>query len=132
MPLIRYKLGDSGVINTGQTGSKPFDFLEEITGRTDDMVVTTSGKLVGRLDPVFKSELKIKEAQIIQEDYSSFIIRLAPDKDFSDKDTASIESRLKDRVGNDIKVTFEIVDQIPRGANGKFKAVISKVSAPKN
>jgi len=127
MPIIRYRLGDTAKVNIGQKGDKNFDYFEEIIGRTDDLVVSSEGKFVGRLDPVFKSDLKIKEAQIIQEDYSLFTIKVTPDLDFSDKDMISIECGLKDRVGQNIKVNFEIVDSIPRGANGKFKAVISHV-----
>jgi len=130
MPLIRYKLGDSATINTGQTGSLNYDYFEEITGRTDDMVVTSDGKFVGRLDPVFKSNIKIKESQIIQEDYSKFTVRIVPDQGFTDKDTESIVQRLRDRVGKEAEVNFEILDQIPRGPNGKFKAVISKIKSP--
>lgn len=129
MPLIRYKLGDTATLNTGQKGSLNYDYFEEITGRTDDMVVTIDGKFVGRLDPVFKSNINIKESQIIQEDYSKFTIKLVPDKGFSEKDIDSITERLKDRVGKEIEVNFEIIDQIPRGANGKFKAVVSKIKS---
>lgn len=127
MPIIRYRLGDTAKVNIGQKDDKEFDYFEEIIGRTDDLVVSPGGRFVGRLDPVFKANLKIKEAQIIQEDYSLFTIKLTPDLDFSEQDMNSIESRLKDRVGQNIKVNFEVVDSIPRGANGKFKAVISRL-----
>ena len=127
MPLIRYRLGDTVKINKNKTGLLNYDTFDEIIGRTDDMIVTTEGKLVGRLDPIFKADLNIKESQIIQEDYNRFTINVVKDKHFSEKDTASIESRLKDRVGNNVQVNFEYLDTIPRGANGKFKAVISKV-----
>lgn len=131
MPLIRYRLGDSGVYSTNKIGDLPYDYFTEITGRTDDMVITEDGKRVGRLDPVFKSNIQIKEAQIIQEDYSVFTIKLVADEGFSDQDIASIENRLKDRVGQKITVNFEIVDRIPRGPNGKFKAVVSLINKNK-
>jgi phenylacetate-CoA ligase len=131
MPLIRYRLGDSGVYCSGESGNLPYDYFTEITGRTDDMVLTAEGKLVGRLDPVFKSNLQIKEAQIVQENFTTFTIKLVADKGFTSHDTESIESRLKDRVGQDITVNFEMLDKIPRGPNGKFKAVVSKVNLKK-
>jgi len=129
MPLIRYRVGDTVKINKGITGSKNFDYIEEISGRTDDLVRTRDGKLVGRLDPVFKVDLKIKEAQIIQEDYDLFTVKIVADTDFSDDDRQSISTRLKERVGENAIVNFELVDDIPRGANGKFKAVVSKIKS---
>lgn len=127
MPLIRYRVGDYISIKKGGDKKLNYDYIDEIFGRTDDLIVTKSGKLIGRLDPVFKFDLNIKEAQIIQEDYLRFTINIVPDNGFSEKDSQSIEQRLKDRVGNDIFVNFEFMNQIPRSANGKFKAVISKI-----
>ncbi|MCB9252283.1 MAG: phenylacetate--CoA ligase family protein [Flavobacteriales bacterium] len=127
MPLIRYRLGDTVNLNTGIKGKPEFDYFEEIIGRTDDLVLTRDGKFVGRLDPVFKSNIKIKESQIIQEDLLNFTVRIVPDIGFGEDDEKSITSRLKDRVGQDIKVQFEKLEQIPRGPNGKFKAVVSRV-----
>jgi len=127
MPLIRYRLGDTVKINKGISGDKNFDYFEEIVGRTDDLVITADGKFVGRLDPVFKSDIKIKESQIIQEDVNLFTVRIVPDNGFSEADTDSIAKRLKDRVGQNVTINFDLVEQIPRGPNGKFKAVISKV-----
>ena len=131
MPLIRYRIGDTVKLNRGMNGKMQFDYFEEVIGRTDDLVVTSGGKFVGRLDPVFKSNIRIRESQIIQEDFSEFTIRVVPDKDFGEEDMQSIESRLKDRVGNDVTVRFEVVDEIPRGPNGKFKAVVSKITREK-
>lgn len=132
MPLIRYRLGDTVKVNRGYRGSKNFDFFEEIIGRTDDMVCTADGKMVGRLDPVFKSNIRIRESQIIQEDIDRFTIVLVPDKGFSEEDKAAIAERLRDRVGQNASVQFRITDQIPRGPNGKFKAVISRVKQNHN
>jgi len=131
MPLIRYRLGDTVKINKGFIGGKNFDFFEEIIGRTDDLIITKDGKIVGRLDPVFKSDINIKESQIIQEDYDDFTVRIVPDEGFSVKDTEAIASRLKDRVGNDVVIKFDIIDKIPRGPNGKFKAVVSHITQKK-
>jgi hypothetical protein len=52
---------------------------------------------------------------------------LVADEGFTAADTESIASRLRDRVGKNATVNFEMVDKIPRGPNGKFKAVVSKV-----
>ncbi len=40
----------------------------EALDRLDDVVVTPDGRRVGRLDAVFKADLPIREAQILQSD----------------------------------------------------------------
>lgn len=127
MPLIRYRVGDSVEIIEADRDLMPFDRIGQILGRTDDLVVTSKGEKVGRLDPVFKFDLKIKEAQIVQEDFEMFTVNVVPDVGFSQMDISIITKRLKDRVGKNVVVNVVSLTEIPRSANGKFKAVISKV-----
>lgn len=128
MPLIRYRVGDSVELVESDRDYLPFDRITQVIGRTDDLVITASGERVGRLDPVFKFDLLIKEAQIVQEDYTLFTVNVVPDDGFSIADEKVIIERLTDRVGKDCKVNVICVSEIPKGANGKFKAVVSKVN----
>jgi len=128
MPLIRYRVGDSVELVESDRDYLPFDRVTQIIGRTDDLVITASGERVGRLDPVFKFDLFIKEAQIVQEDYTLFTVNVVPDVGFSIVDEKVIIERLTDRVGKNCKVNVICVSEIPKGANGKFKAVVSKVT----
>lgn len=98
-------------------------------GRTDDLLVSTNGEFVGRLDPVFKFDLKIKEAQIIQEDYGLYTVNVVPDIGYSSQDVKTISDRLRERVGKNSVVNVISLETIPRGANGKFKAVISSIKS---
>lgn len=130
MPLIRYKVGDYIKLKPEEsTKDNAFNFevVEEITGRIDDLIKTSDGRIVGRLDPVFKTDLKIKEAQIIQHKLDEIEILVVPDTNFSENDISSIIERTQDRVGRSVKVYLNTVSSIPRGANGKFKAVVSNV-----
>jgi hypothetical protein len=45
---------------------------------------------------------------------------------YSDADGEVIAARLRDRVGQ-VTVSIETVDMIPLEANGKFKAVVSRL-----
>ena len=130
MPLIRFKVGDSirlKKVKENNLVKVKFDIIEEITGRTDDLVRSTDGRIIGRLDPVFKTDLKIREAQIIQHSLNEIEILVVPSGGFSEADSRSIISRTHDRVGKDMKVYITLVKSIPRGPNGKFKAVESKI-----
>lgn len=132
MPLIRYEVGDQGCLSQqNQTCNcgRSLPLLKSIEGRTDDILYTSDGRQIGRLDPIFKSSLPILEAQIIQESFTKVIIKFVPAPEYQPKDGQSIIERLRDRMG-DIHVILESVSELPREANGKFRAVISKISNP--
>lgn len=126
MPLIRYDTGDIGSIEKSSTGIKHYKF-NDLTGRIDDMVITKDGRRIGRLDPVFKKDFNIKEAQIIQHTFDNFIIKVVPSANFSERNKSELKQSLTERVG-DCNVQIEVVDSIPRTNSGKFKAVISKLN----
>lgn len=130
MPLIRYKIGDSGTIEDPEITKSIGNMLRltSIDGRTDDLIKTPDGRLVGRLDPVFKADFTIKEAQIIQEKLTLIILKVVEDKNFNEAQKQELIARLKDRVGDAIEIQYQSVDSIARNANGKFKAVISMIN----
>ena len=94
----------------------------------DDVVVTPDGRHIGRLDPVFKADLPIREAQIIQEDREHLRVLYVPTEAYREHDGAMLVARIRDRVG-EMDVILEPVDEVPRTANGKFRAVISRLPA---
>jgi len=130
MPLIRYDVGDRGFLSaqTNCACGCTLPILGGIEGRKDDVIITKDGRYIGRLDPVFKSDLPIREAQIIQESLNLIRVLYVPASGFSDEARKSLINRLQERVG-DIQIEIEAVDQIPRTSNGKFRAVISNVSS---
>lgn len=129
MPLIRYVVGDTGALAPASTTcgcGRTLPILQSLEGRSDDLVTTADGRLIGRLDPVFKGSLPIAGAQIIQEDLGRFRILVVPVPGYGDDAARSMVRRLIERVG-EAQVEIELVDRLPTGANGKFKAVISRV-----
>lgn len=131
MPLVRYRTGDR-VVQSGAPHSCPcgrrLPLLSAIEGRRDDVLWTLDGRSVGRLDPVFKADLPIRQAQIVQESLSRFRVRCVPDQGFGPRARRDISDRLKDRLGP-VEVIVETVSMIPRGPNGKVRAVESKLSS---
>jgi phenylacetate-CoA ligase len=126
MPLIRYCVGDRGALPT-KNGfcecGRTLPMITSIDGRCDDMLYTFDGRSVGRLDPVFKGRLPIREAQIIQEALDLVRVRFIPAPGYSAAGGQSVIDRLRERLGP-IEVILEQVDYIPRTSNGKFRAVI--------
>jgi phenylacetate-CoA ligase len=131
MPLIRYRTGDRGALTGGlktcQCG-RTLPVIESVDGRTDDALYTTDGRRIGRLDPLFKSDLPIHEAQIIQEALDCVRVRYVPTPKFNPDHESEITQRLQARMGK-VKVVMEPLAEVPRGPNGKFRAVICRLSS---
>lgn len=129
MPLIRYRLGDWGSVSENSCGcGRKLPVLESVEGRTDDVIILPGGRRVGRLDPVFKSDLPIREAQIIQHAVDDVSIKFVPDATCTEEDAQRLAHRLRERIGSTVGINLQEVESIPRTSNGKFRAVISKVN----
>ena len=72
--------------------------------------------------------MPIVEAQIIQETLDRVRVRYVPASDFTRECGEQVIDEIRARLGQ-IEVVLEPTDRIPRGANGKFRAVISRVHA---
>jgi len=128
MPLVRYAVGDraaSAPPGEPCACGRRLPQLRRIEGRSDDVVVTPEGRLVGRLDPVFKADLPIREAQIVQESLRRVRVKIVPAGELDTDAVRTVQDRIQQRLGSAMEVLVEIVSEIPRGPNGKFRAVVS-------
>ena len=128
MGLIRYDVGDNGKFAYPSTGKIDYYKIQQLEGRNDDLVTTRDGRRIGRLDTVFKRDLGILEAQIVQEDIGTFTIYVVPDETYEKSTSRILIESLKERVGK-ADVTVVPIEKIPRTRMGKFRAVISKVQS---
>jgi phenylacetate-CoA ligase len=128
MPLIRYRVGDRGaqLPYSRCACARTLPALCSVDGRRDDVLYTTDGRPIGRLDPVFKGYLPIREAQIIQETLERVRVRFVPASDFVPGALDSMTARLRARLGP-VQVVTEQVDDIPRTSRGKFRSVVCEV-----
>jgi phenylacetate-CoA ligase len=131
MPLLRYRTGDVATLRKNGSCScgRARPILERIDGRVEDYVVTPDGRRIGRMDHVFKDALAVKEAQLFQPSRDRLVVRLVPRAQFDAAARAALERELRDRLGDEIELEFEITHAIPRLPNGKFRAVVSGLSA---
>lgn len=131
MPLIRYRTGDVATLRKSEIcpcgRNRPI--LSELDGRIEDYVVTPDGRRIGRMDHVFKDALMVKEAQIVQSAPDAILVRVAPRPGYGPDAQARIEREFRARLGRELAIRFELVEAIPREANGKFRAVISTLAS---
>ena len=82
-----------------------------------------------RFDTVFKGVASIREAQVVQESLlDRFILRVVPAPGFSAKDHERLVQNMYAHVGG-VNVEVQLAERIERAPGGKFRAVVSRVSA---
>lgn len=130
-PFIRYEVGDTAVWRNSQDCAcgRSSQTLDRIEGRCDDYIVTPEGAQIARLDYLFKDALNVKEAQIIQERLGEIRILVVRRNAYGAKDELAIRQDIKSWLSPTLKVQFDYVDEIPREANGKFRAVLSRLKS---
>jgi len=127
MPLIRYAIGDMAVLSSSRCPcGSPFQALDKIIGRMDDVILTPDGRKIGRLSPVLKG-FPVHGAQYIQESADSIRVLLVKGPEFSEEDAKNIVQELQKRLGPLMTVELEYTSQIPRGARGKYRNIISRM-----
>lgn len=128
MPLIRYRIGDRVTLGSGTCAcGRHFPIVQRISGRMDDVIVTPDGRMVGRLDPIFKDLTGIAEAQFVQDDVEHLTLNVVRDPTFTDNDLRELLKETRMRVGEAIQIEVNFVERIPRTKNGKFPAVVSRI-----
>jgi len=128
-PLIRYRLGDAARWATDQSCAcgRAMPILEAIEGRFEDICITRDGRQVLRFDTVFKGVENIKQAQVIQTAVDRFEIFVERTPNFGDHDVSLLQINMRQHVG-DVTTIVRSVDELPRSASGKFRAVVCKLS----
>src|SRR5205807_6939392 len=85
MPLIRYRVGDSGslprVVEPCSCG-RGLPQLSAIAGRTNDLFLTRDGRRVFWLNPVLYG-IPVREAQLVQETLDRVRVRYVPAAGFT-------------------------------------------------
>lgn len=129
MPLVRYVVGDRGSLpaNAARCAcGRSLAPMGAIEGRSNDMLIAADGRQVFWLNPVFYG-LPIHEAQIVQERLDRVRVRYVPAAGYGEVHARTVAERLRSRMG-DVEVVLDEVPRIPRGPNGKFRAVVCEVS----
>ena len=128
-PLVRYNTGDMAILskNQGCDCGRGGVLLDTVTGRIEDYLITPNSKMVGRMAHIFKGVDGVRNGQIIQEEVSKVIIKIASDEIYNKISENKILNNLRERLGEKIEIEFQYVNEIPKEKNGKYKFIISRL-----
>ncbi|KOR86518.1 hypothetical protein AM233_22705 [Bacillus sp. FJAT-22058] len=130
MPLIRYVTNDYGKLQENLcTCGMQHRLIYPIETKEEDMIITKDGRWISPsiITHAFKAIVNVSKSQVVQHDYDKFEVLLVPEVGFSKNEKLKLLEGLKERFGNSSSITINLVDDIPRTKNGKFRWIISHV-----
>lgn len=133
-PLIRYRIGDRMAFLSERTCTCGLcgPIVDEIQGRRLDFLYTTEGAKInaGNVSNIVKNlPNTVIRAQFVQNTMDEVEVLLEVDKNlFEEKQLTILRDELVHKLGRDMNLKIEIVDEIPRETSGKFRMIKNNVS----
>ncbi|MFA7407279.1 MAG: hypothetical protein WCY93_05500 [Anaerolineaceae bacterium] len=131
MPLIRYAIGDLGVVSSNKTCScgRGFPLMDSIQGRNTDIIFTPSGNrlIVHFFTGILEHFSEIDTFQVIQTHPDTILIRIQPKAKISLDVLNQIKTTLANKGAADLKIDFEIVEKIHIHPTGKHRFIINQL-----
>ena len=129
MPLLRYDIGDMGRPSDKRcTCGVTLPLMEIVEGRKEDFIKTKEGKLVhaAYLCYTLKDDT-VHEFKMYQKDFNTLFVQIVKSPAFNSNTEKVLGKKLRTALGNDMKITFEYVDRIPRESSGKLRYFVSEM-----
>jgi len=126
MPLIRYEIGDLGVMGEVCSCGRGLPVLTEIAGRQQDVLMLPTGEQRATLfaSPDIKAFMElapIEQYQFAHVGVDKLEIRLAVKRDLTAEEESKITNWVHKKHGYPFKIGFVYLDEIARTSAGKFK-----------
>lgn len=131
MALVRYDTGDLAALDPDPRPcgcGRALPRLLALEGRRDAVIVTPDGRHIGRLDPAFKADLPIREAQVAQVARDRVDVRVVPGTGWNPTHAAVLAAAVGDRLGPTMAIGVVCVETLPRTAAGKVRGVVIECS----
>ncbi len=131
MPLLRYLTSDrTHFLEKSCTCGRSTARLSSVLTKNEDMIVLKDGRLISPsiLTHPFKPLKGVMKSQIWQPEYDRMVIRLVVDTDLTGNQIDRLKKDITARMGGQIDVNIEIVDDIPASSSGKYRWVVSDVN----
>lgn len=131
MPLIRYDIGDRGIAGEPViVNGRKFSTIQKIIGKVTEDFIGDRGQLVSGIafTKVFFFRDWLDEYQIVQKKLDLVEILYVPFSDVEKKEFNEIEEEVRKLIGENCKVTWNKVDEIPKTGAGKHLYVRCLVS----
>jgi len=133
-PLIRYRLGDLGILTDKKCQCGwTLPLIEIVQGRNNDMVITPDNRYLH--SEVFSyinrtllnSGRGIKEFKIIQESKKNLLVLITKEPNLDEEAISFLKKEIYKYMSREMIITTQLVDEIPREKSGKIRYFVSEL-----
>ncbi|HNX26313.1 MAG TPA: phenylacetate--CoA ligase family protein [Phycisphaerae bacterium] len=132
MPFIRYRTEDVGQLRAGVCRcGRGLELMQVVQGRCNDFLITPHGRRIhsSAVHAMIRVEPGVVKFQVRQAADGSVKIMLVTDEQFSRDAGERIRRKMLERLGPDGIAAVEYCKDIPLPKSGKYRYVISELSA---
>lgn len=130
-PFIRYRTQDLAVYKAAacEKCGRPYQIWERIEGRLQELIVTRSGRLISTsmLNMHDKSYDHLKQFQFHQRDRGKVTFKFIPKPGFDVDVENEVYNKMKGKLGDDIELKMERVDEIRLTKRGKHCLLVQEL-----
>lgn len=130
-PFVRYRTGDVGVLADRDCAcGRGLPLLDKVLGRTTDFIVAANGTVMHGLALIYilRDMEQVDRFKIIQESLTRVRVQVVPGAGWNRDCEMAVQRGFKQRLGENVQVDVEAVDDIPPEASGKYRYVVSRVA----
>lgn len=131
MPIIRYEIGDIGVLNNESCScGRGLPLMASLEGRADDFFLCSDGRLISpsilvsrlkKIQGLYRFRLVQKHIDVVE----AFVV---PQEKFSGSLIESVDAALKEMLGRKIELKIRLMNELPRDPQQKIRSLISEVN----
>lgn len=130
-PFIRYKTGDFAVLKSWGCPScgRPYQVWERIQGRLQEFIVTNTGRYISMTSINMHDDIfdPIRQFQFYQERKGFVTFRFIPKSEMDAEAVAVVKGKLMLKLGKDVELEMQPVEDIPLTKRGKHRFLIQKL-----
>lgn len=130
-PMIRYEIGDLGSLKTLENGNR---VIENLQGRTSDIAILPSGKVVPGLTfyyvtkSIISEDVDILEFVVIQREPALFEIQYVSSSEMDNIQKTKVQQAMDEYLEPELNVIFTRLHSLNRSNRGKLKQFMSEVN----
>ena len=130
MPLIRYQTEDfiSSHPSPCPCG-RAMPLLPALDTRAGGILRTPDGRNIAYslVNYAFMGTKNFRKSQLIQEELDRIRVKIVPAQEYTEEDGRLLVEKLSSYLGEGVKITLELVDDIERARSGKYEWIVSNL-----
>jgi phenylacetate-CoA ligase len=131
MPLIRYCVGDTGVLSARTCAcGRGQPLMERITGRQADFLKRPDGSLVAGVSLVERTLTAIpgiEQMQLVQNELRRLVVKLVRGAQFGEEAELALRTELQSALGAAVAIDIQYVSSLDQSGAGKYRFAICNV-----